>query len=210
MQSLCPRYGYTPYFIDEGEVSEMHQRMAATLDTAIAEIRGIQRQARANGFKKRPRWPMIVLCSPKGWTGPQMLAGKRIEGSYRSHQVPMGDRNEPGHVQMLEKWLKSYRAHELFDRTGRLLPELAQLAPAGARRMSANPHANGGLLLRDLRLPDFRRYAVAVPRPGGATGEATRVQGEFIRDVIKTNPDTFRVFSPDETSSNRWGAVVGV
>ncbi len=153
---------------------------------------------------------MIILRSPKGWTGPKMVDGKPTEGTFRSHQVPMGEMSHPGHVKILEKWMKSYRPQELFDEAGKLRPELAELAPKGERRMSANPHANGGLLLRDLRLPDFRDYAVKVPKPGGVDAEATRVQGEFIRDVIKLNPQNFRVFSPDETTSNRWGAVFEV
>ena len=153
---------------------------------------------------------MIVLRSPKGWTGPKVVDGKRTEGTFRSHQVPMGDMSHPGHVKLLEKWMKSYRPQELFDRTGRFLPEFADLTPTGERRMSANPHANGGLLLQDLRLPDFRDYALKVQKPGAVDGEATRVQGEFIRDVVKCNPNNFRVVSPDETNSNRWGAVFEV
>ncbi len=153
---------------------------------------------------------MIILRSPKGWTGPKVVDGKPTEGTFRSHQVPMGNMSRPGHVRILERWLKSYRPQELFDKTGRLIPELAALAPSGERRMSANPHANGGLLLRDLRLPDFRAYAVAVPQPGAVDAEATRVQGQFIRDVITKNADNFRVFSPDETASNRWNAVFEV
>ncbi|MBE0660319.1 MAG: phosphoketolase family protein [Bryobacteraceae bacterium] len=203
-------YGYTPHFVEGDDPMEMHQLMAATLDTVVAEIRHIQTEARANGFKTRPNWPMIILRSPKGWTGPKQVDGKSSEGTYRSHQVPMGDMSHPGHVKLLEDWLVSYRPHELFDPSGRLRPELAALAPKGERRMSANPHANGGLLLRELRLPDFRDYAVHVPSPGAVNGEATRVQGQFIRDVIKLNPASFRVFSPDETNSNRWNAVFEV
>ena len=184
--------------------------MAATLDRVVGEIQSIQHDARKKGFKERPRWPMIVLRSPKGWTGPKVVDGKPTEGTWRSHQVPMGDMSHPGHVKILEKWMKSYRPRELFDKAGKLRSELADLAPKGERRMSANPHANGGLFLRDLRLPDFRDYAVKVSKPGAVDGEATRVQGEFIRDVIKLNPATFRVFSPDETSSNRWGATFEV
>jgi xylulose-5-phosphate/fructose-6-phosphate phosphoketolase len=207
LEALFHGYGYSPYFVDDADSMDMHQQMAATLDTAVAEIRGIQRKARAKGFSERPRWPVIVLCSPKGWTGPKVVDGKQTEGTFRSHQVPMGEMNRPGHVKILQQWMKSYRPQELFDGTGRLVPELAALAPTGERRMSANPHANGGLLLRDLVLPDFRGYAVAVPEPGAVDGESTRVQGEFVRDVIKRNPVSFRVFSPDETTSNRWGAV---
>jgi xylulose-5-phosphate/fructose-6-phosphate phosphoketolase len=210
LESLCVGYGYRPYFVEGDDPGTMHQQMAATLDVVVADIKKIQRAARTKGFKKRPRWPMVVLRSPKGWTGPKEVDGKRTEGTFRSHQVPMGDMSHPGHVKLLEKWMKSYRPQELFDRTGRFLPELADLAPTGERRMSANPHANGGLLLHDLRLPDFREYAVKVQKPGAVDGEATRVQGEFIRDVVKYNPNNFRVFSPDETTSNRWGAVFEV
>jgi len=210
LEALFIGYGYTPYFVEGDDPMEMHQIMAATLDIAVEQIRKIQRDARAHGFKERPRWPMIILRSPKGWTGPKVVDGKPAEGTFRSHQVPMGDMSHPGHVKILEKWLKSYRPQELFDATGKLLPELSELAPQGTRRMGANPHANGGLLLRDLRLPDFRDYAVKVPQPGSVNGEATRVQGELIRDVVKLNPETFRVFSPDETASNRWGAVFEV
>ena len=153
---------------------------------------------------------MIVLRTPKGWTGPTKVDGKIIEGTFRAHQVPMGDRQKPAHVAILERWMKSYKPHELFDRTGRLRPELAELAPKGTRRMSANPHANGGLLLRDLKMPDFRDYAIRVPKPGSVVAEDTRVQGEFIRDVMKLNPDSFRVFSPDEAASNRWNALFQV
>ncbi len=210
LEALFRGYGYTPYFVDGDDPAHMHQLMAATLDAVMSDIQRIQREARANGFKKRPSWPMIILRSPKGWTGPEVVDGKRAEGSWRSHQVPMGDMSHPGHVKALEEWLESYRPQELFDEAGKLVSRLAELAPKGTRRMSANQHANGGLLLNDLRLPDFRDYAVEVQKPGGALGEATRAQGEFIRDVIQLNPTSFRVFSPDETSSNRWGAVFEV
>ena len=210
LESLFVGYGYRPYFVEGDDPATMHRQMAATLDAVVADIKKIQRVARTKGFTKRPRWPMIVLRSPKGWTGPKVVDGKRAEGTFRSHQVPMGDMSRPDHVKLLEQWMKSYRPEELFDRTGRLFPELADLAPTGERRMSANPHANGGLLLHDLRLPDFRDYAVKVQKPGAVDGEATRVQGEFIRDVVKSNPHNFRVFSPDETNSNRWGAVFEV
>jgi xylulose-5-phosphate/fructose-6-phosphate phosphoketolase len=210
LEALFLGYGYTPYFV-EGHVPEkMHQQMAATLDLVTAEIRRIQEDARRHGFQGRPRWPMIILRSPKGWTGPKVVDGKPTEGTFRSHQVPMGDMSKPGHVKILEKWMKSYRPQELFDKSGRLRPEIADLAPRGTRRMSDNPHANGGLLLRDLCLPDFRDYAVKVPKPGAVTAEATRVQGELIRDVLKRNLDNFRIFSPDETASNRWNAVFEV
>ena len=210
LKSLCIGYGYKPYVVEGDDPATMHQQMAATLDAVVIDIKKIQRDARTKGFKKRPKWPMIVLRSPKGWTGPKVVGGKRTEGTFRSHQVPMGDMSRPGHVKQLEKWMKSYRPQELFDRTGRFLSELADLAPTGERRMSANPHANGGLLLHNLRLPDFRDYALKVQKPGAVDGEATRVQGEFIRDVVKSNSNNFRVFSPDETNSNRWGAVFEV
>ncbi len=210
LESLFRGYGYNPYFVEGSEPMEMHERMAATLDAVVADIRTIQQDARTRGFSKRPIWPMIVLRTPKGWTGPKRVDGKQAEGSFRSHQVPMGDMSHPGHVALLERWMKSYRPQELFDKSGRLVADLAVLAPTGDRRMSANPHANGGLLLKDLRLPDFRDYAVDVPRPGAVDVEATRVQGTFVRDVIARNPHNFRVFSPDETSSNRWNAVFEV
>jgi xylulose-5-phosphate/fructose-6-phosphate phosphoketolase len=203
-------YGYTPHFVEGDDPMEMHALMAATLDRVVGEIRRIQRDAREQGFTERPRWPMIILRTPKGWTCPREVDGKPTEGTWRAHQVPMSDMGHPGHVKLLETWMKSYRPQELFDKAGRLRPELAGLAPVGERRMSANPHANGGLFLRDLRLPDFGDYAVKVPKPGAVDAEATRVQGEFIRDVMTRNPSTFRVFSPDETSSNRWGAVFEV
>jgi xylulose-5-phosphate/fructose-6-phosphate phosphoketolase len=210
LESLLRGYGYTPYFVEGDDPTKMHQLMAATLDGIVADIRSIQRDARANGFSGRPRWPMIVLRSPKGWTGPKVVDGKPTEGTFRSHQVPMSEMSNPGHLTLLENWMKSYRPEELFDETGRLRSEIAELAPNGERRMSANPHANGGLLLRDLHLPDFADYAVEVTTPGAVSAEATRVQGQFIRDVIKQNPKNFRVFSPDETTSNRWGAVFEV
>ena len=210
LEALFRGYGYTPHFVEGDDPMKMHQLMAATLDVVVADIRRTQREARTKGFKARPRWPMIILRSPKGWTGPKVVDGKKTEGSWRSHQVPMGEMSRPGHVKILEKWMRSYRPQELFDKAGKLRSELADLAPKGERRMSANPHANGGLLLRELRLPDFGDYAVKVLKPGAVNAEATRVQGEFIRDVIKLNPANFRVFSPDETSSNRWGAVFEV
>jgi xylulose-5-phosphate/fructose-6-phosphate phosphoketolase len=210
LDALLRGYGYSVHVVEGDDPMLMHQQMAATLDTAIDEILIIQREARARGFKARPRWPMIVLRSPKGWTGPKKVDGQQVEGTFRSHQVPMGEMSRPGHVKILEKWLKSYRPQELFDKTGKLIPELAELPPIGERRMSANPHANGGLLLRELKMPDFQKYGVAVPSPGTSQAEATRVQGVFIRDVIGCNPDNFRIFSPDETSSNRWNAVFDV
>ncbi len=210
LEALFRGYGYKPYFVEGTDPMTMHAMMAATLDRVVTEIRDIQHEARSKGFSKRPRWPMIILRSPKGWTGPKTIDGKSTEGSFRSHQVPMGDMTHPGHLKILEDWMKSYRPEELFDQCGRLVPELSLMAPSGERRMSSNPHANGGGLLRDLALPDFRNYAVSVATPGAANAEATRVQGQFVRDIIKLNPDNFRVFSPDETNSNRWDAVFEV
>jgi xylulose-5-phosphate/fructose-6-phosphate phosphoketolase len=191
----------------------MHQTMAATLDKCFDAIKAIQTDIRTNGFKTRPTWPMIVMRSPKGWTGPKEVDGKPVEGTFRAHQVPLSElATKPDHVKMLESWMKSYKAEELFDEHGTLRPELAELAPKGERRMGANPHANGGILLRSLKLPDFRDYAVDVPSPGRVDAEATRVQGTFIRDVLTQNEKSrnFRVFSPDETNSNRWSAVFDV
>jgi len=187
----------------------MHEKMAATLDRAFDDIRRIQADARERGQTKRPAWPMIILRTPKGWTGPAKVDGKQVEGTFRSHQVPMSDMDKPEHIRVLEEWMKSYRPQELFDASGKLKAEYAQLPPKGDRRMSANPHANGGELLRDLRMPDFQQYAVQVSAPGAIDGEATRVQGAFLRDVMKLNADShnFRVFSPDETNSNRWNAL---
>jgi xylulose-5-phosphate/fructose-6-phosphate phosphoketolase len=212
LDELFRGYGYHPYFVEGDQPEPMHQLMAATLDRVIAEIRQIQSDARTNGFTERPRWPMIVFRTPKGWTGPKEVDGKPVEGTFRAHQVPMGDMDRPEHLKLLEQWMKSYRPEELFDDGGRLRAELAELAPKGTRRMSANPHANGGLLLKDLRLPDFRDYAVDVPAPGAVKAEATRVQGELMRDVIRLNAESrnFRIFSPDETNSNRWNAVFEV
>jgi xylulose-5-phosphate/fructose-6-phosphate phosphoketolase len=210
LEDLMHGYGYEPYLVDGSDPKSVHQQMAATLDAVIAEIRRIQRTARANGFKKRPRWPMIVLRTPKGWTGPKIVDGKKVEDTYRSHQVPMGEMDKPGHIKLLEKWMKSYRPETLFDKTGRLAPELADLAPKGIRRMGANPHANGGALTHGLRMPDFRDYAVKVDKPGAVDAEATRVQGQFLRDVLRLNDTIFRIFGPDETASNRWGAVFEV
>jgi xylulose-5-phosphate/fructose-6-phosphate phosphoketolase len=207
LDSLFRGYGYTPYFVEGSDPEKMHQQMAATMDTVIEEIRRIQSDARRKGFRERPRWPMIILRSPKGWTCPKEIDGKRTEDYWRSHQVPMGEMHgNPGHVKILEQWMKSYRPEELFDKSGKLVPELANLAPRGERRMSANPHGNGGLLLKDLRLPDFRAYAVEVTTPGAAMAESTRVMGRFLRDVMKLNLESknFRLFSPDENNSNRW------
>jgi len=210
LEQLFLGYGYAPTFVEGEEPEAMHQAMAAALDAAAGEIRRIQESARATGDAARPRWPMIVLRTPKGWTGPKEVDGKPAEGSWRSHQVPLsGMASRPDHVKLLEDWMKGYRPEELFDEKGRLRDELAALAPAGDRRMGANPHANGGILLRDLRMPDFREYAVEVPAPGAVEAEATRVLGAFLRDVLRRNADSrnFRVFGPDETASNRLGAL---
>jgi xylulose-5-phosphate/fructose-6-phosphate phosphoketolase len=210
--ALLEGCGYRPILVTggfDGEPAEhVHQRLAATFDEALDEIAAIQRRARDGEDEGRPRWPMIVLRTPKGWTGPRELDGMPVEDSWRSHQVPMTDvRDNPAHLEVLEDWLRSYRPDELFDERGTLVPDLAALAPRGERRMSANPHANGGLLLRDLVLPDFRAYAVEVDEPGRGWSEATRVLGEFLRDVMRRNPENFRIMGPDETASNRLGAV---
>ncbi len=212
LESLFHGYGYRPYFVEGDEPEAMHQQMAATLDVVIGEIRAIQKRARAGGVTDYPRWPMIILKTPKGWTGPKEVDGKKTEGHWRSHQVPFGELTKPEHLKLLEQWMQSYRPEELFDNDGAPRPELATLAPEGARRMGANPHANGGLLLKDLRLPDFRDYAVEVPQPGQALAEPTRVMGNFLRDVMKLNREArnFRVVGPDETASNRLGALFEV
>ena len=210
LEQLFRGYGYQPYFVEGDDPEKIHPLMAATLDRIMKEIRRIQSQARSSGFKQRPLWPMIILRTPKGWTGPRQVDGLATEGSWRSHQVPLSSlREDPRHLQMLEQWMKSYRPEELFDRSGRLVAELAELAPKGNRRMGANPHANGGLLLRDLELPDFRAYAVQIDAPGNVLAEATRVTGVFLRDVLKANAASanFRIFGPDETASNRLSAV---
>jgi xylulose-5-phosphate/fructose-6-phosphate phosphoketolase len=213
IEALFRGYGYAPHFVEGDDPLRMHQLMAATLDAVVADIAAIQRRARTHGFGERPRWPMIVLRSPKGWTGPKVIDGQLVEGTFRAHQVPIADFvGKPEHLRALEEWLRSYRPAELFDATGHLVPELAELAPRGERRMGANPHANGGALLVDLQLPDFRDHAIAVDRPGSVEAEGTRVQGQFIRDVLKLNAKArnFRIFSPDETASNRWSAVFEV
>ena len=210
LDSLFRGYGYKPYVVEGDDPMAVHQKLAATLDTIHAEIRDIQAKARGGGVTDRPIWPMIVFRTPKGWTGPKSVDGLKTEGSWRSHQVPLsGLAGNPAHLQLLEDWLKSYRAEELFDASGKLTSELAELAPEGARRMGTNPHANGGLLLHDLKLPDFRDYAVKVETPGMATAESTRITGMFLRDVMKLNAGTsnFRVFGPDETESNRLSAL---
>jgi xylulose-5-phosphate/fructose-6-phosphate phosphoketolase len=213
LESLFRGYGYRPYLVEGSEPDAAHQAMAAAMDAVLAEIRAIQTNARTTGEATRPRWPMIILRTPKGWTGPKTVDGKKAEGSWRSHQVPLADlQAKPEHVRQLEQWMKSYRAEELFDEAGALIPELAALAPEGDRRMGANPHANGGIVLHDLSLPDFQDYAIAVPSPGTVTGEATRVLGGFLRDVMRRNFErrNFRVFGPDETASNRLEALFEV
>jgi xylulose-5-phosphate/fructose-6-phosphate phosphoketolase len=205
-------YGYRLYFVEGDDPPLMHQLMAATLDKVIAEIKNIQAEARKNPDAPRPRWPMIILRSPKGWTGPKIVDGLQIEGTFRSHQVPVTDLDKPGHLKILEQWMLSYKPEELFDKNGKLIPELAALAPSGNRRMGANPHANGGLLLKDLKMPDFRQYAVKVTQPGSEFDESTRILGKFLRDVMKLNLESanFRVMGPDETDSNRLSAIFEV
>jgi len=206
--ALFEGYGYRPMVVAGHDPALVHQAMAAALDQALDEIREIQRAARERGDERRPTWPMIILRTPKGWTGPKEVDGLPAEGSFRSHQVPFADvRHNPGHLELLDSWLRSYRPDELFDEGGRLRAELADLAPHGERRMSANPRANGGLVLGDLALPNFRDYAVDVPTPGTTSSEATRVLGTFLRDVIRANPQSFRIFGPDETASNRLSPV---
>ncbi|TLV02412.1 phosphoketolase family protein [Dyadobacter luticola] len=210
LDQLFRGYGWIPYFVEGDDPAEMHRKMAAALDEVMDEIRQIHFNARGGAETERPRWPMIILRSPKGWTGPKFIDGKRNEGTFRAHQVPITDpATNPGHLQQLEEWLRSYRPEELFDETGRLTGELADLAPKGDRRMGANPHANGGLLLRDLVMPDFRDYAVAVGSPGEASASDTLVTGTFLRDVIRCNSKArnFRIFGPDETLSNKLNAV---
>ena len=211
LESLFVGYGYKPYFIEGSDPEAMHQLMAGTLDTILGEIKSIQSEARTHGFTKRPQWPMIILRSPKGWTGPKEVNGKKVEGFWRSHQVPFSDMaNNPEHITLLEEWMKSYKPEELFDDNGTFRQDLAELAPEGERRMGANPHANGGILLKALKMPDFRDYAVEVNNPGTTYAQATRVSGEFLRDVMKMNPHTFRVMGPDETASNRLSALFEV
>jgi xylulose-5-phosphate/fructose-6-phosphate phosphoketolase len=209
--SLLEGYGYRPLVVDGRDPGPAHQRMAAVLDEALDEIAGIQRAARSGGFAQRPRWPMIVLRTPKGWTGPKEVDGQPVEGTFRAHQVPLSEvRTNPGHLALLETWMRSYRPGELFDDEGAPVASLRELAPAGERRMGANPHVNGGLLLRPLSMPNFRDYAIEVINPGTTLSEPTRVLGAFLRDIVAANPRTFRIFGPDETASNRLGAVFEV
>jgi len=210
LESLLIGYGHAPIFVEGDDPVLMHDLMAKAVGKAISAIRDIQHRARQGTYMSRPQWPMIVLRSPKGWTGPKEVDGLKTEGSWRSHQVPFGDMDNPEHLRLLEEWMQSYRPDELFDANGAPRPELLALAPHGTRRMGANPHANGGTLLRDLRLPDFRSHAIDVPAPGATVAESTRVMGGFLRDVMRDNPHSFRLFGPDETASNRLGAVFEV
>ncbi|MBB5412961.1 MULTISPECIES: phosphoketolase family protein [unclassified Paraburkholderia] len=211
LEALFVGYGYTPHFVEGSDHAEMHRKMAHTLDTVLGEIRAIHQQARANGNLERPLWPMIVLRTPKGWSGPKQINGHKVEGSWRSHQVPFSDvRNNSANLEVLEEWMRSYRPAELFDAEGRLIPELKALSPQGPRRMSANPHANGGVLRRELKLPDIRAYAVDVLHAGKVLQENTRPLGEFLRDTMRANMNTFRVFGPDETASNRLQSIYEV
>ncbi len=213
LKNLFIGYGYKPHFVEGSDPVTMHQLMAKTMEKVIREIKSIQKKARTTGMAKRPEWPMIILRSPKGWTGPKEVDGKKTEDFWRSHQVPFSEMAaKPDHVKLLEDWMKSYKPEELFDKNGTLKPELAELAPKGVRRMGANPHANGGILLKALRMPDFRDYAVEVNKPGQVIAESTRELGKFLRDIMKLNMDSrnFRVFGPDETASNRLGALFEV
>ncbi len=213
LASLLVGYGYKPYFVEGDDPEQVHQQMAKTLDTVLDEIKAIQQQARQSGFTSRPIWPMIIFRTPKGWTGPKTVDGIPIENTFRSHQVPLsGLKENPEHLQLLEQWLLSYKPDELFDEKGKLRSELAELAPKGDRRMGANPHANGGVLLKALRMPNFRDYAVEIARPATEIAEATRVMGYFLRDVMQANQDShnFRVMGPDETASNRLSALFEV
>ncbi|VXD22097.1 phosphoketolase family protein [Planktothrix paucivesiculata] len=211
LEALFKGYGYKPYFVEGSDPALMHQKMAAILETAISEIKAIQAEARSTGVAKRPLWPMIVLRSPKGWTGPMEVNGHKVEGFWRAHQVPMADvTTNPTHLKLLEDWMRSYKPEELFDANGRLIPELKTLAPQGTKRMSASPHANGGVLRKDLRLPDFRDYGVPVEYPGKSEVENTNPLGKFLRDVMRNNLQNFRVFGPDETASNRLNAIYEV
>ncbi|KEI66738.1 D-xylulose 5-phosphate/D-fructose 6-phosphate phosphoketolase [Planktothrix agardhii NIVA-CYA 126/8] len=211
LEALFKGYGYKPYFVEGCDPALMHQKMADILETAISEIKAIQAEARSTGIAKRPLWPMIVLRSPKGWTGPTEVNGHKVEGFWRSHQVPMADvTTNPTHLKLLEDWMRSYKPEELFDANGRLIPELKTLAPQGTKRMSASPHANGGVLRKDLRLSDFRDYGVPVEYPGKSEVENTNPLGKFLRDVMRNNLQNFRVFGPDETASNRLNAIYEV
>jgi xylulose-5-phosphate/fructose-6-phosphate phosphoketolase len=208
LESVLHGYGWTPYFVEGSDHDSMHQAMAATTEHCVREIRKIRETARDTGVAERPRWPMIVLRSPKGWTAPLMVDDHRLEGFWRAHQVPLADvKKNPDRLQELEHWMRSYRPAELFDEDGKLRAELKAIAPTGTRRMGANPHANGGRLKRELRIPDFRKYGIKFDKPGTIQAENTRPLGVFLRDVMKANPNTFRVFGPDETTSNKLDAI---
>lgn len=211
LNNLFLGYGWKPYFVEGSDPESMHQLMAKALDSIIADIKDIQRAARVNGIIERPQWPMIILRTPKGWTGPKEVDGKKTEGSWRSHQVPLADMaSKPAHIHLLEQWMKSYKPEELFDQNGILYPEIAELAPKGTRRMGKNPHANGGLLRVDLKMPDFREYALEIPKPGVLEAESTKIMGVFMRDVMRNNMTNFLVMGPDETASNRLGSLFEV
>jgi xylulose-5-phosphate/fructose-6-phosphate phosphoketolase len=211
LKQLFVGYGYQPYFVEGSEHDSMHQAMAATLDRCVEDIKAIQQEARSSGVGRFSRWPMIILRSPKGWTAPGGVGGHKLEGFWRAHQVPITDvAKDPSHLKLLEEWMRSYKPEELFDETGKLLPELRELSPKGIRRMGSNPHANGGLLREDLRLPDFRNYRVEFPKPGQIEVENTRPLGIFLRDVMKGDMQRFRVFGPDETTSNKLDALYEV
>jgi xylulose-5-phosphate/fructose-6-phosphate phosphoketolase len=211
LEDLFKGYGWTPYFVEGDDPASMHQKMAAVLERCIQQISSIQEQARRSGVFERPRWPMIVLRSPKGWTGPKEVDGHKVEGFWRSHQVPISDvRANPAHLRLLEEWMRSYKIEELFDESGGLLPELKALPPVGKRRMSANPHANGGSLRKPLHLPGFKDYAVKIERPGRSEAPPTFILGQFLRDVMRDNMGNFRVFGPDETASNRLQSIYEV
>jgi xylulose-5-phosphate/fructose-6-phosphate phosphoketolase len=208
LESLFIGYGYTPYVVEGDEPAAVHQLIAATLEQCVNEIRALQSEARRGGKTLRARWPMIILRTPKGWTAPKQVDGHRVEGFWRAHQVPVDEvRSNPSHLRILEQWMRGYRPQELFDKSGRLIPELRELAPAGNLRMSANPHSNGGLMRKPLRMPDFRKYAVSITKPGQSQVSNTYVLGQFLRDVMRDNPGNFRVFGPDETASNRLQAI---
>jgi len=211
LESLFKGYGWSPRFVEGSDPAVMHQLMAATIEDCVLEIRRIQQEARKSGKPSRPRWPMIVLRSPKGWTGPKEVDGHKVEGFWRAHQVPLAGMHEnPAHLKQLEAWLRSYEPEHLFDKSGRLIPELRELTPKGARRMGRNPHANGGTLRKPLRMPDFRDYAVKVEKPGKTAADNTRPLGQFLRDVMRDNLSSFRVFGPDETTSNKLDAIYEV
>ena len=204
LEALFRGYGYTPYFVEGSDPAEMHQKMASVMEECILKIKEIQRDARVHGNVYRPRWPMIVLRTPKGWTGPKEVDGHKVEGFWRAHQVPMGGmHSNPEHLRRLEEWMLSYKPEELFDENGTLIPELKELNPVGPRRMGSNPHANGGLLRRALKMPDFRDYAIEMDKPGNVEFENTRALGIFMRDIMRDNPNNFRLMGPDETASNR-------